>query len=208
VSKTDHLARARDYIAKGDDFYLKAGQEIVAWLDEDASRTHAQAATALGKSASYVDRLVRVARDESVTGEVTQPEWASGSNKRDEVTRTTLAKADDKQVKEIVAALPVEAVERVMHAATSDLGRRDRPVRESRPVGKSLFQRFADHCFAGWKLQDEMQDSPPPAGDELVRFRQVAEANLAFAQVILRWLETGDFDAEVAELLAEARESA
>lgn len=122
--------------------------------------------------------------------------------------KRVLRMADHEQVEEIVAALPTEAVERVMHAATSDLGRRQRPVRESKPVGKTLFQRFADHCFTGWKLQDELQDTPPPTGDELIRFQHVARANLAFAQMIVRWLETGDFDAEVAEFLEQARESA
>ena len=72
---------------------------------------------------------------------------------------------------------------------------------------KSLFQRFAEHCFAGWKLQDEVQDTPPPKGAELARFRAVAEANVAFGEALLEWLDTGAFDEDVARLLAEVRGS-
>lgn len=204
---TDHLAKAKDYIAKGDDYYAKAAAEIVAWLGEDASRTHRQAADDLGVSRQTVDRLVKMVTEGSPA-----VDWQRGSHATTAEIQVganrLLSDADDEQVKEIVAALPTEAVERVMHAATSDLGQRHRPVRDHKPVSKSLFQRFADHCFTGWKLQDEMQDQPPPTGDELIRFRTVAEANLAFAQVTLKWLETGDFDDQIAQLLDDARESA
>ena len=75
-----------------------------------------------------------------------------------------------------------------------------RPARPPRP----LIQRFADHCFTGWKLLDEMQDTAPPAGDARVRFRVVAEANLAFGRAVLQWLDTGQFDADLADLLGES----
>ena len=55
--------------------------------------------------------------------------------------------------------------------------------------GKSLFQRFADLSFGLWALQDEMQDTPPPTGDELIRFREAAEDSIAVADAILRCLE-------------------
>lgn len=203
MTKNDHLAKAKDYIAiaeAGDsrqEAYAKAADEIADWLASGNGRTLQQAADAVGKHKSFVSRLL------SARNNGTAPDWASGSNKRDEVAAKVLR--DPAQRSEVIRALDTEQVEAIMHAATSELGQRERRVPQTRPAAKSLFQRFADHCFAGWKLQDETQDTPPPVGEELARFRAVADGNLAFAQAIVHWLDTGDFDAEVAQLLAEVQ---
>lgn len=156
-----------------------------------------------GTARAFESRVYRIRQSQS--GNVDAGQHARHT--RSERAKSVLRNADEQTVEEIVSALPTQAVERIMHSATNELGERDRKVPSARPVGKSLFQRFADHCFAGWKLQDEMQDQPPPTGDELVRFRNVAEANRAFAEASLRWLETGDFDLEVAALLEEVQGS-
>jgi hypothetical protein len=65
MSTTDHLSRARDYITiaeSGDakrEAYAKAADEIIAWLDEDKTRSAREASRILGRENDYAGALVR-----------------------------------------------------------------------------------------------------------------------------------------------------
>lgn len=59
MSKTDHLARAKDYIAKGEDYYRKAAGEIVAAMRDDPALSQREIGAQVGKSRDWVGRLVR-----------------------------------------------------------------------------------------------------------------------------------------------------
>lgn len=113
---SDHLTRAKEYIAKGDDFYAKAADEIQAWLDEDAARTHAQAAERIGRGRLWVERLLRARtnRDEGVTQDF-EVDWQSGSNKRDEVAAKVMS--DPEQRRQVIASLPPDQIEAVIAEA-------------------------------------------------------------------------------------------
>lgn len=110
---TDHLAKAKDYIAKGDNFYAKAADEIIAWLDEDAGRTHGQAAEKLGKTHSWVGKLVRART--LCDSDITQVDWGSGSNRRDEIVGKALV--DPERRREALSSLSSEQVEAVVEDA-------------------------------------------------------------------------------------------
>jgi hypothetical protein len=68
---SDHIELAREFIAKGEEFYAKAADEIGAWLAEDLARTQRQAAAALGRSQSWVQRLVTWRTSDSDTHQPT-----------------------------------------------------------------------------------------------------------------------------------------
>lgn len=53
-----HLAKAQDYVARGEEFYRKAATEIVAAMDADPSLSSRQVAELLGKGKTWVNDLV------------------------------------------------------------------------------------------------------------------------------------------------------
>lgn len=116
MSKTDHLAKAKDYIAIAEsndskrEAYAKAGAEIEAWLAEDDTRTQADAARQLGTNRMAVTRALQAHR----TGEL---DFRSGTNKRDEVTAKVLRDAPPETIREIVRELPREQRERLIDAS-------------------------------------------------------------------------------------------
>ena len=59
MTKVDHIERARGYIAKGDGFYLKAADEIVAAQKDDPGLSTREIARRLDRSARWVEQLVR-----------------------------------------------------------------------------------------------------------------------------------------------------
>lgn len=137
---TDHLALAKEYIAKGDNYYAKAADEIQVWLDEDASRTHEQAADRVGKGRLWVSRLLRARTncDESVTQEF-EVDWQSGSNKRDEVASKVLR--DPEQRRQVLASLPPDQIEEVIaeaHDVAVERVRAQRAEHDTMPTVEEL----------------------------------------------------------------------
>lgn len=102
---TDHLARARDYIAKGDDYHRKAAEEIVAAKEARPELTWVEIGRSLNRSESWVRRLVAARNDFLKTGEF-QVSQDSGSNKRDEVARKVLRNPE--QRREVIESLTAE----------------------------------------------------------------------------------------------------
>ena len=120
--KKDHLAAAADYIAKGDDFYLKAADEVAAWLDEDAGRTQKQAAEGVGKSIRWVQTLLknRAIRLANSDADVTQPiDWDRGSHgTKAEFERTVAEKPE--RVAEAIEKAPPEAKRKIAEQVSKD----------------------------------------------------------------------------------------
>lgn len=112
---TDHLAKARDYIAKGDDYYGKAAEEVMAARAD--GWTIPSIARELGRSVSWVDRLIAAAKTH-VARDADEPfsvDHRSGSNKRDEVASKVLA--DPVQRRQVIASLPPAQVEAIIEDA-------------------------------------------------------------------------------------------
>jgi hypothetical protein len=63
---TTHLAKAKDYVAKGEQFYRKAAEEIVA--AQEVGATQREVAEAIGRGRTWVTTLLSWARDASRTG--------------------------------------------------------------------------------------------------------------------------------------------
>lgn len=122
MSKTDHIAKAKDYMAKGDEFYAKAGAEIAAWLEEDFSRTHQQAADLMGVSRKTIGRLYQMHTSGSRA-----PEWDSGTNVRTEVAEKALK--DPEQRRQVIASMPTSALDALQQEATEAVVQRARAER-------------------------------------------------------------------------------
>lgn len=116
VERGRQIADAIDSPDPEQTLYEQFNAEWKAWEAEDPTRTMRDFDREIGRSTDYTGKIVR-----GVTGPTRAPDWNSGSNKRDDVTRTTLAKADERTVEEIVAALPAKAVERIVEKGTERL---------------------------------------------------------------------------------------
>lgn len=113
---TDHLARAKDYIAKGEDYYRKAAEEIVAAIEKDPTLSHREIGEQLGKHHTWVGRLVQAYTSGAhAHHEPLAVDWHSGSNKRDEVARKVLA--NPVQRREVIQSLDAAGVESIIEEA-------------------------------------------------------------------------------------------
>lgn len=56
---TVHLAKAKEYIGRGEDYYRRAAEEIVAAMKEDPTLGYRQIAKTLGKGTTWVGDIVR-----------------------------------------------------------------------------------------------------------------------------------------------------
>lgn len=112
---SDHISRAREYIAKGEEFYAKAADEIVAWLAEDPTRTQRQAAAAIGRSQSWIRDIVRWRTSECDPTQQPTPFAGQYEERMDRAARTALK--DPEQRKQVIASLPPEQIEQVIATA-------------------------------------------------------------------------------------------
>lgn len=129
MSSTDHLANAREYIAKGDDYYGKAADEILAAQAEDPTLGYREIGERIGRSHQWCRRLVQSRT--SVTRADDEPlvvDWQSGSNKRDEVAAKVLK--DPEQRKQVIASMPAEALDDLQRETTEAVVNRARAQRQ------------------------------------------------------------------------------
>lgn len=115
-SAEQHLARAKEYVARGEEFYRKAAEEVLAARAEGASIS--DAAKALDRSDRWVVSILSWAKTPANSTQGTalpfsEPQGAVAERHAKSVLRN--AGAD--QVEGILADLPPEAVDRVAAAA-------------------------------------------------------------------------------------------
>ena len=114
---SDHISLAREYIAKGEEYYAKAANEIAAWLAEDSSRTQRQVADLLGRSAGWVNGLVRWRTSVQDTEQDSPASpWANTYEERIERAGKQ-ALRDPEQRKQAIASLSSEEIEDVIAEA-------------------------------------------------------------------------------------------
>lgn len=138
-STETHLTRARGYIAKGDDFYRKAVEEIVQAQQEHRDQTgeeltYVEIGRQVGRSDQWVGTLVRswTSSTRASDGDF-QPDWKSGSNKRDEVARKVLR--DPEERAKVFSSLSEAELDDVEQAASTGLVERSRAARAEHEDG-------------------------------------------------------------------------
>jgi hypothetical protein len=96
LRRKDHLARAKEYIAEGDNYYAKAADEIIAAMDEDADLSWTVVAARVGMSDRWCRRLVTQRRDHLVAGDPAHQfkvDWERGSHATTEEVERGVQKA-------------------------------------------------------------------------------------------------------------------
>jgi len=190
-------------------------RDRVKQLYAGRGRSQAEIGELLGKKPTWVNTLLRW--DASVDSlPFSRPERDREPARRERAAKQILAEQPEALAPEIAAAvehLPEEAVGKI-EAAVHKRRRKeyglDEPgaVPETPPVKPlpPILREFQKVSFALWNLQERAQDEPvDPAEEE--QFKVLIEADRkfldAFEQAVLGQTE---FDASVADMLAEARE--
>ena len=111
-SAQQHLTKAKDYVAKGEEFYRKAAAEFVAAKEADSTLTNARIADEVGQSESWVQHLVTWRK-----GDHDGPRFSSSDDKNVKYgAKKFLRNAPPEQVAEIVAELEPAARQKVYRA--------------------------------------------------------------------------------------------
>jgi hypothetical protein len=116
-----HLAKAKDFLGKGDEFYRKAAEEIEAALEADRTLSQAEVSRQIGKGATYVSYLRSALSRARNTGEPFRVDWQSGSNRREDIVAKALRETPAEEVQSLVAELdPQRQIELAKALAGSD----------------------------------------------------------------------------------------
>lgn len=110
-----HIARAKDYIAKGEDYYRKAADEIVSARKADPAITFRQIANEVGKSAGWVSALVQWRTN--VQDPEHGPFGGAEENQARYERQARTALTDPVRRRQAIAELPSEQIEEVIQEA-------------------------------------------------------------------------------------------
>jgi hypothetical protein len=111
-----HLGRAEGFLARGDEFYAKAADEIIAAREADPSLTYDEISERFGKGLSWLKKIVAW----RTSGEGPTPFAEPDREHRDvRGARRVLGDAPIEQVEAMIEALPAERVAKIAQAALS-----------------------------------------------------------------------------------------
>lgn len=215
MTKTDHLAKARDYIAIAESGDAKNAAYMSAAIEiRDASVSIREAQDFLGKNKEWVRRLLKWAEKFEWGGEdPSHPPFGGPEENEARYERADRRKVEDiiserpEIVAEAIAKAPAEtqrklADEIVKRPTESSLKSLATPREGKSRGGKSAEQRLGEATFTLWEVGEALMDQTPTA-EERVRMTALAEKAERLAGAIRRSLDTGDFDAELRDLMAE-----
>lgn len=111
-----HLTKAEGYLAKGEDWYRKAAEEIIAAQTADPTVSNREIGERFGRSATWVRELVRWS---TTSPSSAQPTPYSGQADAINLRKTKqmLREAPLEQVEQIVGSLPKERQQAIAAAA-------------------------------------------------------------------------------------------
>lgn len=113
-----HLNKAAGYAAKGEAFYRKAAQEILAAKAIDASLSYSEIGDALGRSKSWVQRIVAFEKTPANAVSSSTP-WEDHKDIDARKAKQVLREAPLEQVEQIIDSLPEDRKLAVAAAAGS-----------------------------------------------------------------------------------------
>jgi hypothetical protein len=116
---TDHLTKAKEYIAKGDDYHRKAAEEIVAAMEEDPTLSHRAIADQIGKSPRWVGHLVRsfTSAQGLPDNDSFKVEWGT---EKPATTAKKVAREDPQAIAEAIKEAPESARRKIAKAIAKD----------------------------------------------------------------------------------------
>lgn len=110
-----HLTKAVGYVERGEGYYRKAAEEIVAATEADPTLSQREIGERIGRSKQWVQRLLAWERDPSSGHATPYGGQADAINVRK--TKQILREAPMEQVEQIVATLPPERQKAIAAAA-------------------------------------------------------------------------------------------
>lgn len=225
MTATDHLAKARDYIAiaeSGDSkiaAYKGAADEINAAKAEakaDGKRlTNAEIASQLKRPEQYVQKLSAWGRENQ------DPSFPPFGGPAENEAR--YKRADRRRVENVIADRP-EVVAAAIAKAPADLQRRvadelakqpatERSLRKvveqpkpSRPPAPDPEKKLGEAVFSLWEVGELLLDSVP-GGESRVRMTALAEKAERLSGGILHLIGTGELEAEFQALVEKGAEA-
>jgi hypothetical protein len=219
VTENRHVAKARDYLGKGDGYYERAADEMIAAQDDGMSTR--QLAAALGRSQQWIATVIKWGRDHSSSQPT--PFGTAGkdaSRRRSEVKRA-MREATPEQLHEIVAELPGETVAQLQTVAhdvaweQADAESADRSTLTPAGVGKQreTHQRSARHRLtvldvkvaadrsrAGLREMIELLAEVELSADEQHEVGWRVDELAQALEIVKAALGSGNWDAALAEL--------
>lgn len=216
MSINRHLAKAKDYIGKGDAFYRKAAKEIEAARAEGLRQ--ADIAAALGKSQAWVSDLLKY----QDTDKATPWEEPRGAAREASTATKVLERSTPEQIRDVLRALPRDQVQAVQRAALdaeweqSDAAEAERSgltptgVRKQREASQQTGRRTLgvldaliglDKARGGLEAAVEALTEATPTEEEWSKFDwRLGQIEQAVEVVRATRARTGDWDAALAEL--------
>lgn len=213
MTQTDHLAKAKEYIAiaeSGDakiEAYKRAAVEI-----RESGATQQKVASTLGRNQSWVQRLLAWDRDYADADNPPRPFGGAAENEA-RYQRTDRRKVEDaikerpKAVAEAIAKAPAEvqrkiADELVKQPTEASLRAAASPQQRKPREPKAAEQKLSEAVFAAWEVGEMLLDAVP-SGEARVRMTALAEKGERLHAGILHLLGTGELEAEFADLVRQ-----
>lgn len=227
-----HIARAKGHLAKGNEYYAKAGEEILAARKEGA--TWPEIADGMEQSESTVRRVAEFAKTPaSGMSPETGVNWQRGSHgTRKEIqagAKKLLAEAPIEEVREAIAALPRERQREVARAAYDESQKAMRAkieqarseleasgaAQDMRDVRDRLQANGAVQEILGGLAQVKLRvrqlaktvnEHRPLIEDDDVRqaVDEEIEETRTWVEMAFDAIQSGDLDATLAQILSEA----
>jgi hypothetical protein len=194
MSGTDHLALAKEYIARGDEFYAKAADEIIAARQKDPQLSYREVAERVGKGETWCKDIVRWSTSGRRGDE--SPFGREGRDKG-EMSKARQVLRDPDQRRQVISSLPPEQVEAVIAEANDVAIERVRAKQAEHDVAPKS-------STAGDLMGDDRYDPSESWADTfIIRVREKAHS---LSRQVGKWgLVLGSMDDEQAfEYLQEA----
>lgn len=109
-----HLAKAAGYVAKGEEFYRKAAEEIVAAREADPALTQRQIGERFGRTQHWVSYLLKWYQDPDTQGSVFSTDTP---RRKADHAKQVLREAPLEQIEQIITELPPQRQQDVAAAA-------------------------------------------------------------------------------------------
>lgn len=204
---TGHLARARDYLARGEEFYARAADEIIAAQKDDPTLSGREVARRLERSETWVRTLVQWRTSAQDPAQHPRPFSGPVENEAryDRQARTALK--DPERRRKALAELDTREVEQIARDANEVAMDRVRAERREHATGPTVGELMGDTPF---RPGDQWMDGPIMRVAEVARnlVRRFHSEGLVLGSLpierALEYLEQAERD--VAEVRAAVQE--
>lgn len=210
MTAKQHIERAKDYAAKGDEYYAKAADEIISAREADPTLGYREIGEAIGKSRDWCYKIVR--------WRTSVADHQHGPFGGQEENEARYARHDKRKVSEILKDRPEALVEAILAGPKDALfeilnalldsqatgeAKGSVPVKERvARVPKPASLRLEEATFSLWEIGESLMDEVPEADDRL-RMLSAARKAKQLAEGIVLLLDTGELDSQFTKFLEE-----